>query len=232
MANKIKNNSRSYSIKSHWRKRLAQLMVNENTVGAPWEISVGKRLQALRMEMGLSQRALAVMSGLNFNTLSLIENEKTSPNVSTLQQLANALNVPITTFFESVREREQIVFQKAGERQKTPFSQGQIEDLGGGMALGEATPLLLILYPHEVNDVDPISHSGQEFVYCLEGDLIFMVGDEEHHLEKGDSLIFDAHIPHRWENQSDESARAILVICPSDVNDRSVVQHLANPTQK
>jgi uncharacterized cupin superfamily protein len=170
------------------------------------------------------------MSGLNFNTLSLIENEKTSPNVSTLQQLADALNVPITTFFESIKERKQIVFQKAGERQKTIFSQGQIEDLGGGMALGEATPLLLILNPHEVSDLDSISHSGQEFVYCLEGDLIFTVGDEQHHLEKGDSLIFDAHIPHRWENQSDESARAILVICPSDVNDRSVVQHLPNPS--
>jgi transcriptional regulator with XRE-family HTH domain len=224
------NFTTSYLTKSHWRKRLAKLMANDHSEGALGEVSVGKRLQALRMEMGLSQRALAEMSGLNFNTLSLIENEKTSPNVSTLQQLASALNVPITTFFESIKEVDQVVFQKAGERQKTIFSQGQIEDLGGGMALGEGTPLLLIFNPHEVSDLDPISHSGQEFVYCLEGDLIFTVGDEQHHLEEGDSLIFDAQIPHRWENQSDESARAILVICPSDVNDRSVVQHLPNPS--
>ncbi len=227
-----KNNSPAYQLKSHWRKRLAQLMYRDKNEGVPTEVSVGKRLQALRLEMGLSQRALAEMSGLNFNTLSLIENEKTSPNVSTLQQLADALNVPITTFFESVKERKEIVFQKAGERQKTIFSQGQIEDLGGGMALGEATPLLLVLNPQEVSDLDPISHSGQEFIYCLEGDLIFTVGDERHHLEEGDSLIFDAHIPHRWENQSDEITRAILVICPSDVNDRSVIRHLPNPSKE
>ncbi len=73
--------------------------------------------------MGLSQRALAG-NGNDFNTLNLIENEKTSPNVSTLQQLADTLNVPITTFFRSVKERKEIVFQKAGERQKTIFSQG------------------------------------------------------------------------------------------------------------
>ena len=232
MANTSKNNSRPYSLRSQWRNRLAQLMTNETTEGGLDEVSVGKRLQAMRMQLGLSQRALAEMSGLNFNTLSLIENEKTSPNVSTLQQLADALNVPITAFFESIIERKQVVFQKAGERQKTPFSQGLIEDLGGGMALGEATPLLLILYPHEVSDIDSISHSGQEFVYCLEGDLTFFVGETQHHLEKGDSLIFDAHIPHRWENQRDEIARAILVVCPSDVNDRSVVKHLPHPDQE
>ena len=227
-----KNNNRSFLIKSHWRKRLAQLMANDNEEGEPGVVSVGKRLQALRLEMGLSQRVLAEMSGLNFNTLSLIENEKTSPNVSTLQQLANALNVPITIFFESVKEREQIVFQKAGERQKTSFSQGQIEDLGGGMALGEATPLLLILNPHEVSDLDPISHSGQEFVYCLAGNLTFFIGEERHQLEEDDSLIFDAYMPHRWENQGDEIARAILVVCPSDINDRSVIQHLPNPSRR
>ena len=221
-----------YPLKSQWRHRLAKLMSNDHKEGGSAEVSVGKRLQALRMEMGLSQRALAEMSGLNFNTLSLIENEKTSPNVSTLQQLANALNVPITTFFESIKEREQIVFQKAGERQKTSFSQGQIEDLGGGMALGEATPLLLILNPHEVSDLDPISHSGQEFVYCLAGNLTFFIGEERHQLEEDDSLIFDAYMPHRWENQGDEIARAILVVCPSDINDRSVIQHLPNPSRR
>jgi uncharacterized cupin superfamily protein len=166
------------------------------------------------------------MSGLNFNTLSLIENEKTSPNVSTLQQLASALNVPITAFFESISEDHEIVFQKVGERQQTPFPQGKFEDLGGGMALGEATPLLMILNPNEESDPDPLSHSGQEFVYCLEGCIIFWVGEEKFMLEPGDSLIFDAQIPHRWENKTDRISRSILIICPSDYDDRSVTQHL------
>ena len=223
-----KNNNRSFLMKSHWRKRLAELMANDNQDDVAGEVSVGKRLQALRLEIGLSQRALAEMSGLNFNTLSLIENEKTSPNVSTLQQLADALNVPITIFFESFRERDQVVFKKAGERQKTTFSQGQIEDLGGGMALGEATPLLLVLNPHEVSDLDPISHSGQEFVYCLEGLLSVTIDEDIYVLEPGDSLIFDAYIPHHCENAGDTLCRSILVISPSDHEDRAVIRHLAD----
>ena len=54
-------------------------------------IDVGSRLRMLRAGASLSIRALAEMSGLNVNTLSLIENGKTSPSVSTLQQLAGAL---------------------------------------------------------------------------------------------------------------------------------------------
>lgn len=221
------NLNASYLLKSHWRKCLAQLMANDNIEGASQDVNVGKRLQALRMEMGLSQRALAEMSGLNFNTLSLIENEKTSPNVSTLQQLADALGVPITVFFESFREREKIVFQKNGERQKIPFSHGQIEDLGGGMALGEATPLLLILDPLASSDIGPISHSGQEFIYCLEGQLSVSIGDKDYLLEPGDSLIFDAHMPHHCDNIGKTVCRSILVISPSDLDDRAVTRHLA-----
>ena len=66
----------------------------------PAEFLVAKRLRELRTQRGYSLRALADRSGLNINTLSLIENGKTSASVSTLQQLARALAVPITAFFE------------------------------------------------------------------------------------------------------------------------------------
>ena len=75
--------------RSRWRTHIDHLTPQETSPGA--EINLGQRLQDLRQERGLSQRALAELSGLNFNTLSLIENDKSSPNVSTLQQLADAL---------------------------------------------------------------------------------------------------------------------------------------------
>ena len=49
-----------------------------------------------------------------------------------------------------------------------------------------------------------IVHTGQEFIYCLEGGIVYWVGHEEYILEPGDSLIFQAHIPHRWENRGDQ----------------------------
>ncbi len=223
-------NPKSYEPHSHWRNQLMQSMQDSSHTPLPSEINVGRKLQELRIIQGLSLRALAEMSGLNFNTLSLIENEKTSPNVSTLQQLANALNVPITTFFESVASPDPVVFQKAGDRPKTSFPQGILEDLGGGLALGEATPLLMTLDPNKSSDPDPIVHTGQEFLYCLEGCIAFFVGEKEYDLEPGDSLIFEAHIPHRWENREYGFSRAILVICPADHADRLVSQHLISET--
>ncbi|HEY9121524.1 MAG TPA: cupin domain-containing protein [Brevefilum sp.] len=221
---------RSFHIRSPWRNRLAQLLSHVSSDPAPSEINVGKRLQELRILQGLSLRALAELSGLNVNTLSLIENEKTSPNVSTLQQIANALNVPITAFFQPLTAKKDTVFQKKGQRTQINFPQGIFEDLGGGIALGEGTPLLMTLEPGHECDPDPIVHTGQEFVYCLEGSLGFWVGEREFVLEPGDSLIFEAHIPHRWENRGDCISKSILIICPTDFSDRSVTQHFVDRT--
>ena len=69
----------------------------------PAEVLVGRKLRELRNRKGLSLRALADRSGLNVNTLSLVENGKSSPSVSTLQQLALALEVPIATFLNQNR---------------------------------------------------------------------------------------------------------------------------------
>ncbi len=217
----------AYVNRSYWRKRLRQVLHLSSENLPDEDINVGQRLQELRMMRNLSQRALAELSGLNFNTLSLIENQKTSPNVSTLQQLASALDVPITAFFESITAYQSVVFQKSSARFQLPFPQGIFEDLGGGLALGEGTPLLMTLNPDQDSDPDPITHTGQEFVYCLEGSLMYWVGDQEYHLEPGDSLIFESHLPHRWENLSETIARAIVVICPSDHDDRSVTQHIS-----
>ena len=73
------------------------------------EVNVGRRLRELRIERGLSIRALAEQSGLNVNTLSFIENGKTSPSVSTLQQVAAALELPINAFFEIKTNPQAIV---------------------------------------------------------------------------------------------------------------------------
>ncbi|NPV56948.1 MAG: cupin domain-containing protein [Anaerolineae bacterium] len=211
---------------SHWRDCLTALMQPPDENPATREVNIGRRLQELRNAQGLSIRALADISGLNFNTLSLIENEKTSPNVSTLQQLASALRVPVTAFFDPSPADKDVVFQQHGLRPRTSFPHGELEDLGAGMALGDATPLLLTAKPHSACGVNPIVHTGQEFVYCLEGSLVYWVGQDEYLLAPGDSLIFQAHMPHRWANNGNVVCRCLLIICPSDLGDRSVEQHL------
>ena len=225
MADNSLDRSRKRNIqrKSHWRESLTAVMQDKSIIP---EINVGRRLQELRTEQGFSIRALAELSGLNFNTLSLIENEKTSPNVNTLQQIATALQVPITAFFEPAALVKDVVFQKFGQRPHTSFPHGELEDLGGGLALGEATPLLMTSNPNSSSGSDMIVHTGQEFVYCLEGNICYLVGSEEYLLEPGDSLLFQAHVPHGWKNRSENTATYILIICPEDSSDKSVDLHL------
>ena len=226
--NRISPAARMYQRRSQWQESLKALMRHSNEEPISSEINIGRRLQEFRTAQGLSIRGLAEISRLSFNTLSLIENEKTSPNVSTLQQLASALQVPITAFFESFLVNKEVVHQKAGLRPSTSFPHGELEDMGGGLALGEATPLLLNSKPHSNSGPNAIIHTGQEFVYCLEGSLIYWIGQNEYLLEPNDSLIFQAHLPHRWENKGDTYCRSILIVCPSDCSDRLVEQHLVN----
>jgi transcriptional regulator with XRE-family HTH domain len=208
-----------------WQESLMAMMEPANTNQAVNIIDVGKRLRELRAMRGLSIRSLAELSGLNFNTLSLIENEKTSPSVSTLQQLAQALQVPITAFFETTFIQADVIFQKSGQRPKATFAHGLLEDLGGGIMLGEGVPLLLKLEPGAESGPEAIVHTGQEFVYCLKGNLTYMISGVEYNLSPGDSLIFQAHQPHRWGNGGESESQSILVLCPADENDHSTEQH-------
>ncbi len=224
--NQSQSRNRQLIHKSYWRSSLTALMQVNGEKESNSEINVGKRLQELRVERGLSLRSLADLSGLNFNTLSLIENEKTSPNINTLQQLATALQVPITSFFDCSYEEKNVVFQKYGERPHTLFPHGELQDMGGGIALGEATPLLMTSLPNSDSGEEMYVHTGQEFVYCLEGSIVYYVGNQKFSMEAGDSLIFEAHLPHRWENHTKNITTCILIICPSDSKDRLVEQHL------
>jgi transcriptional regulator with XRE-family HTH domain len=209
----------------HWRDSLMAIMEPVAVEVSATEIDVGSRLRELRTARGLSIRALAEMSSLNFNTLSLIENDKSSPSVSTLQQLSMALGVPITAFFETASVVKDVLYQKSGQRPKAEFTHGLLEDLGCGLTLGEGVPLLLTLKPEADSGPNAISHTGQEFVYCLEGRLHYTVGDQVYILETGDSLIFEAHLPHRWENRSQTLSRSLLILCPADEKDLSAEQH-------
>lgn len=191
------------------------------------DIEVGHRLRALRASRGLSIRALAEQSSLNVNTLSLIENQRTSPSVSTLQQLAQTLQVPISAFFETNQGDKKVVHQKTGTRFHVAFTHGSIEDLGAGMSRFGAEPLIVTMAPNSDSGKTPIVHTGREFVYCLEGQIAYSVGTETYLLEPGDSLFFEAYLPHHWKNLNASSSRNLLVLCPMDEHDNPTERHFS-----
>jgi transcriptional regulator with XRE-family HTH domain len=189
------------------------------------EVNVGRRLRDLRAEHRLSIRALAEKSGLNVNTLSLIENGKTSPSVSTLQQVAAALGVPINAFFEVETLQQNIVYQKSGDRRSATFAHGALADLGVGFARQGIEPFLVTLEPKADSGKDSIVHTGVELVYCLEGCIEYKVDGQAFLLKPGDSLLFEAHLPHRWRNADVTPSRSLLILCPADEHDKPDERH-------
>jgi transcriptional regulator with XRE-family HTH domain len=186
---------------------------------------VGRNLRRLRRAKRYSLRDLAERSGLAVNTLSLIENNKTSPSVSTLQQLAVGLAEPIVSFFEMASPAEKVVHLKPDHRRKASFDHGTCELMGAGFPDHRLQPMLVTLHPGADSGQAPIVHTGLEFVYCLDGVIDYDIEGDTYRLEAGDSLLFEAHVPHRWQNEQSQPARALMVLSPTDERDRASERH-------
>ena len=195
-------------------------------------VNVGAELRTLREEKGLSIRALARASGISANAISMIERGRTSPSVSTLYKMADALNVPITDFFASVPERKNVVFRKALERTRVPFQRGLWEGLGGEGFVGRVEPFALTLENGASSGPFPITHTGHEFVVCLRGQLEYQVEGEVYLLEAGDSLLFSSHLRHKWRNPGPNVTNAIFVLSGFAEGEEAVQRHIQpNPDQ-
>ncbi len=188
-------------------------------------VDVASSLRELREARGISMRTLATKSGLSANALSMIERGKTSPSVSTLYKLADALGVSITAFFGAETERKQIVFLKSDERTRMSFTRGVFEALGGEQFSGRVEPFMLTLESGASSGPHNIVHSGHEFVFCLRGQLEYFVEKQAFDLSAGDSLLFASRLPHRWRNSSRNVVSALIVISGFAEGEQPHVMH-------
>jgi transcriptional regulator with XRE-family HTH domain len=174
------------------------------------ESIVGQQILKLRKQRGLSLRALADLCGISANAISLIERNENSPNVSSLHQLATALDVPITDFFYEEKEPTTL-FVKNDQGVRYRNNGVELESLGIGLPNQQLEPFRLIVGPGSGSANEPISHPGHEFVYCLKGEIDYYVNEQKYHLEVGDSLLLEASNPHCWKNVSNSPAIILLI---------------------
>ena len=186
---------------------------------------VGKRLRELREARGLSLRALAEMSDISVNAISLIERGQSSPTVSTLHRLGAALGVSIVDFF-GPEDQARVVFLRADHRSRTQTPGGLIENLGIGLAAQKIQPFLVTLEAGAGSGAEPITHAGQEFVYGLSGQVDYTVNGTTYSLGEGDALLFEASLPHFWCNRSPHTARILLVLEAAEGRAAPLLPHL------
>ncbi|MGD8627025.1 MAG: helix-turn-helix domain-containing protein [Anaerolineae bacterium] len=187
---------------------------------------VGSQLKTLRERRGLSMRALAELCGMSPNTISLIERGTTSPNVSTLHQLATALKVPITAFFEGPGEQVQVIHSRPGQRSFSGSTSVLLESLGSGLAEQTLEPFLVTLQPMADSGPGAMIHGGHELVYCLQGELEYQIESQSYRLVAGESLLLDAGLPHCWRNPAEAEPSLFLLIFQSAQVGEPLEQHL------
>jgi transcriptional regulator with XRE-family HTH domain len=182
------------------------------------EVAIGREVRAFRKKLGITVSDLARATGLSLGMLSKIENGVTSASLTTLQRLSRALGVPVTALFRRFEERRDAVFVHAGqglviERRGTRAGhQYQLLGHTGGTSSGLVVePYLITL--SEKSDVFPLfQHSGLEFLYMLEGEVVYRHADKLYTMKPGDSLFFDADAPHGPEELVKLPIRFLSVI--------------------
>ncbi|MCP4044826.1 MAG: cupin domain-containing protein [Gammaproteobacteria bacterium] len=177
------------------------------------KLLVGQNIRNLRSSEGLSLRALAELSGLSTNAISLIERGDNSPTVSSLHSLANALRVPVTAFFEEHGDG-QVVHTKKNRRPSSETAGVRMQSLGSGLPNQQIEPFLMTIESESSSTSSQITHGGEELVYVLKGALTCTIKEEEYRLEKGDSLLFLASQPHIYRNETSKAAQLLIVFQP------------------
>jgi transcriptional regulator with XRE-family HTH domain len=173
--------------------------------------NVGPRIRTMREQRGLSLRALAERCNLSINAISLIERGENSPTVSSLHLLATALGVKITDFFEDPHEHA-VVYVKHDQRLATQGNGLLMESLGIGLRNQQLEPFMVTVEPGAGDSGESIVHPGQEFVYCLMGEIKYQIGGQVYCLESGDSLLFEATQPHCFWNIGGSPAQVLLIL--------------------
>jgi transcriptional regulator with XRE-family HTH domain len=191
----------------------------------PVDALVGVKIREIRTRRGWTLKSLAEHSKLNINTLSMIEKGKTSPSIGTLQRLARALEVPIITFFESDVISKPIIFTAHDHRPEATCCHALIQNLGKDLKNGAIEPFIITMPKYAGSGGRMIVHTGLEFAYCLSGKIQYIINEIEYPMTAGDSIVFEAHIPHRWENIHDGESQIILVLSPADQHDEPGKRH-------
>ena len=174
-------------------------------------MDIGRKLKQLRIRNDLTLEELASRSELTKGFLSQVERNLTSPSVSTLEDILEALGTDLAAFFKESRE-EQIVFHT------DDFFIDEQEDFTIHWIIpnaqkNEMEPMILKLKPNGTSQiVDP--HIGEEFGYVLQGKITLVNNEKEYELKKGETFHISGRNTHFIKNSGKHEAILLWVSTP------------------
>lgn len=179
-------------------------------------MDIGQRLKSVRERAGLSQRELAKRVGVTNSTVSLIEQDKVSPSISSLKKLLDGLPISLAEFF---------TFDLSDPEGEGPFYRAaQLPDLGnngihyflvaGKRAQRQMCILRELMPPGSDTGDAMLSHDGEEGGVIVAGQVEITVGEQVRVLGPGDAYYFESRMPHRFRNVGDTPAELVSASTP------------------
>lgn len=186
----------------------------KETQPARESVDVGSRLKAVRIKRSMSQRDLASRAGVTNGMISMIEQNKHSPSVATLNRLTDALGLSFAEFFSlEVAAAPQIFY---GNDELLRLTEGKVQfSVVAGERRDKAIQIL-----HEIYEAggdtggEMLTHRGEEGGVVLEGEVELTVGDQTRILKQGEAYYFESTTPHRFRNVGKKRAVIISACTP------------------
>ncbi len=176
---------------------------------------LGRRLKRRRLEQNLTLKDVELKAKVSATHVSEIERGMTSPTVGALCKIAGALGTEPSYFLRRDAYPRISVVRKGARRVFGFDSWGaRIHCLSDGTRRAGMSFLELELAPGISHDLEPITHTGEEFVHILKGVVEAHIGADRHLLKEGDSVHFHSDEPHTIRNIGDGPARVLWVARP------------------
>lgn len=182
---------------------------------------IGMKVKKARLDEGLKLVDVARISGISQGMVSKIENAQVSTSLETLSRLCDAIGLPISKLFTDYdRPDGGAQFTKSGEglevvRRGT--DKGHTYQLLTYKRGGKTTFEPFMVTMDDLSEVFPtFSHPGEEFIYVVSGKLVYRHGNHLYEMEAGDSLTFDAEVPHGPERLVEVPIKLLSMINYSD----------------
>jgi transcriptional regulator with XRE-family HTH domain len=174
-------------------------------------MQLGKKIRDLRSRRGLTVQQLAAASGLSKGFISQVENDRTSPSLATLRDLARALDTSVAYLVVEDDHTPYVV--RRGQRPQMPMNgDGWHVEVLSAQPRRNLELLMAELPPGSSASRDSRRHDGEECVLCVEGRITVTSGEHRLVLEAGDSCHFDGRAPHGLENSGTTMARVLIAV--------------------
>lgn len=175
---------------------------------------VFKKIKELRIKNNLTLAEFSEKTGLSVSFLSQIERGTTNLALTSLRKIADAFNLKMTYFFEEQEENHH--YHVAHEHQRKIKIEGIDEELtrlNGAFNGRKLEPFHAKVFPNTMSS-NTFTHQEEEFYYIVKGEMTFFVGGETYNVKKGESIHFPSHLPHNFENKTDEVVEMIIIVTP------------------